>query len=138
MQTTYGIFDDEADRIDRLVHNHVSLAVIRGTRCPACGAALCVASGRAGPGFALRCSGDPMHITKDHAIEGPPPWWQQCYAEPQDTAFYWHTWHGYKENGALFMKISGYLADGVHWSGEMDCPPEHEDFELWQWVIHES
>lgn len=135
----YGIFDNEADHIIAMVYEHATLAAICGASCPACGANMVVSFNNDGSGFTLNCEGDPMHLTKQYDIDNPPPWWRQCYEEPKDTISYWRKWHSYDDNGTLHLKVSGWAAaDFTHWSGEMKCPRDHQDYALWQWILHES
>ncbi|XZE37148.1 hypothetical protein SH501x_002750 [Pirellulaceae bacterium SH501] len=138
MQTTYGIFDDEADYIIAMVRDHAPLDSIVATPCPACGANMVVAFNEDGTGFSLNCKGDPLHITKQQDIDNPPLWWSQCYEEPADTTWYWREWHSYDDDGTLHMKISGWQADDVRWSGELECPRDHCDYNLWRWILNES
>ena len=138
MQTTYGIFDDEADHVIAMVHSHASLDSIAATPCPACGANMVVSFNDDGTGFSLNCKGDPIHITKYQQITNPPPWWQQCYEEPADTTWYWRECYSFDDDGTLHMKTSGWRADDVRWSGELECPRDHRDYDLWQWIINES
>lgn len=138
MQTTYGIFDHEADHIIAMVHSHASLDSIAATPCPACGANMVVGFNEDGTGFSLNCKGDPLHITKYQQIANPPQWWQQCYEEPTDTTWFWREWHSYDDDGTLHMKISGWQADDVRWSGALECPRDHRDYELWRWILNES
>ena len=138
MEITYGIFDDEADHIIAMVHDHLPLDSIVATPCPACGANMVVAFNEDGTAFSLNCKGDPLHITKQQNIDNPPLWWQQCYEKPTDTTWYWREWHSYDDDGTLHMKISGWKADDVRWSGEMECARDHRDYELWRWILNES
>jgi hypothetical protein len=138
MHTTYGIFDDEADHIIAMVYDHVPLDSIVATSCPACGATMSVAFNIDGTGFSLSCKGDPLHITKQQDIDNPPPWWKQCYEEPTDTTWYWREWHSYDGEGTLLMKTSGSQADDVRWSGAFECPRDHRDYDLWQWILNKS
>ena len=89
METAYGIFDNEADHIIAMVHEHAPLDDVVATYCPACGAKMIVAFNSDGTGFSLSCRGEPLHITAQQEIEIPPPWWQQCYEEPTDMTWYW-------------------------------------------------
>ena len=138
MQTTYGIFDNEADHIIAMVRDHAPLDDIVATPCPACGANMVVEFTEDGLGFSLNCKGEPLHLTKYVQIEDPPPWWEQCYEEPTDTTWYWREWHSYDDDGTLRMKISGWKADGVRWSGTFECPRDHADYDLWRWILSES
>jgi hypothetical protein len=36
------------------------------------------------------------------------------------------------------MKISGWQADGIRWSGQLECPTTHTDHRFWRWVLFES
>lgn len=138
MQITYGIFDDEADHIIAMVHDHASLESIIATPCPACGANMEISFNVSGTEFSLNCKGDPLHLTKQQDIDNPPPWWRQCYEEPKDTTWYWRDWHSYDDNGTLHLKVSGWQADGVRWSGALECRPDHPDYALWQWILSKS
>lgn len=138
MQSTYGIFDDEANHIIAMVYEHAALESIIATPCPACAAKMSVEFNEDGTGFELYCQGEPIHLNKFQSINNPPPWWQQCYEEPTDTTWYWRKWHTYDDAGTLHMKISGWQADGVRWSGERECPRDHPDFILWRWILQES
>jgi hypothetical protein len=138
MQSTYGIFDNEADLIFAMVRNHASLDQIVKARCPACDASIAVAFNSDGTGFTLCCSGDPLHMTTQQEIENPPPWWRQCYHERIDTIWYWRDWHSYDLEGTLHIKISGWRADDIRWSGAFECPRNHQDHDLWRWILHES
>lgn len=138
MSYTYGIFDNEADGIIALVHQHAPLEQILAVPCPACGATIDVAFNSDGTGFSLNCNGDPLHMTKHLEIDKPPSWWKTCYEEPTDTTWYWREWHSFDDAGTLHMKISGWQADDVRWSGQLECPTEHSDYQFWQWVLNES
>lgn len=138
MQSTYGIFDNEADVIIAMVRDHATLDSVVETPCPACGARMVVAFNSDGTGFTLCCNGDPMHMTTQQEIDNPPPWWRYCYEEPIDTTWYWRDWHSYDDEGTLHMKISGWRADDVRWSGELECPRNHHDYDLWRWILKES
>ena len=138
MQTTYGIFDDEADHIIAMVHDHAPLDSIIATPCPTCGAKMVVAFNEDGSRFSLNCEGDPLHLTKQQNIDNPPPWWRDCYEEPRNTTWYWRKWHSYDVNATLHMKISGWQVDGVRWSGALECPRDHADYELWRWILTDS
>ncbi len=138
IQSTYGIFDHEADHIIAMVHNHASLDAIVATPFPACGAKMVVTFNSDGTGFSLGCEGAPLHITKYQQIENPPFWWRQCHEVPTDTTWYWREWHSYHEDGKLYMKISGWQANSVRWSGELECPRDHQDYALWHWILNES
>ncbi|MFO0941035.1 MAG: hypothetical protein U0930_09725 [Pirellulales bacterium] len=89
-------------------------------------------------GFSISCKGDPLHVTKHQDIDNPPPWWPQCYEEPRDTTWYWREWHSYDDDGTLHMKISGWQADDVRWSGALECPRDHRDYDFWLWMLNES
>ena len=138
MQSTYGIFDNEAEHIIALVHEHAPLAEIHASPCPACGCKMTVAFNDDGTGFSLNCSGAPLHITTHQDINDPPAWWREGYEEPTDTTWYWSEWHSYDDAGTMHMKISGWQADDVRWSGELECPNDHPDYQLWQWILNES
>jgi hypothetical protein len=63
MQSTYGIFDHEADPVIDLVRRHVPLAEFRKkARCPACGTAMDVTFADDGSVFQLACNGKPLHL----------------------------------------------------------------------------
>ncbi len=51
---------------------------------------------------------------------------------------YWREWHSYDDDGTLHMKISGWRADDVRWSGALECPRDHRDYDFWQWILNES
>ncbi|XZE44085.1 hypothetical protein SH467x_003673 [Pirellulaceae bacterium SH467] len=138
MHSTYGIFDDEADHLIAMVRSHAPLDSILATPCPACGTNMVVSFNDDGTGFELSCRGDPLHMTTYQQIANPPPWWQQCYEQPNDTTCYWREWHSFDDNGTLHMKISGWRADDVRWSGELECPRDHRDYDLWGWILNES
>jgi hypothetical protein len=138
MHSTYGIFDHEADHLIALVHQHVPLAEILSVPCPACGSKISISFTDDGTGFEIICHGAPLHITKYQAIETPPAWWNDCVIEPRDTTWYWRKWRQYDQDGTLRMKISGWTADDVRWSGEFECPVHHPDFEFWRWVFERS
>ncbi len=138
MQFAYGIFDNEADHIIALVRQHAPLETILNSPCPACRSNMTVAFNSDGTGFSLNCNGDPLHVTKHQVIDTPPDWWRECYEQPTDTTWYWREWHSYDEHGTLFMKLSGWKADDVRWSGQLECPPNHRDYNLWQWILNDS
>jgi hypothetical protein len=69
MQTTYGIFENEADCIIAMVHDHAPLDSIIATPCPACGAKIAVVVNEDGSEFSLNCDGAPLHITKHQDID---------------------------------------------------------------------
>jgi len=138
MQHTYGIFDTEADHIIELVRRHAPLAQIRAAGCPACGAAVSVAFAEDGRGFSISCEGKPLHVSAHHEITEPPPWWRECVIEPTDSTWYWREWHSFDASGNLTMKMSGWQADGVRWSGQLECPTTHTDYRFWRWVLFES
>jgi hypothetical protein len=138
MQSTYGVFDEEADHIIALVHQHAPLAEVLNTPCPACGSGMVVSFNDDGTGFSLHCGGDPLHITKHQDVADPPNWWRECYEEPTDTSWYWRKWHSYDDAGTLHLKTSGWRADDVRWSGELECTSEHPDYDLWRWILNES
>lgn len=138
MQSTYGIFDHEADRIIAMVRDHASLDNIVATRCLACSANMAVAFNSYGTGFTLCCNGDPMHMTTQQEIENPPPWWRDCYQEPIDITWYWRDGYSYDDEGTLHLKISGCRADDIRWSGAFECPRSHHDYDLWRWILNES
>jgi hypothetical protein len=138
MQHTYGIFDDEADHIIDLVRRHAPLAQIRGTGCPACGSPMAVEFVECGNGFQIYCEGKPLHISTHRDIADPPPWWLECVIPPTDSTWYWREWHTFNEGGKLTMKISGWRADGVRWSGQLECGPGELDYEFWRWVLFQS
>lgn len=42
----------------------------------------------------------------------------------------WHTWSG----DTLVVKASGW--EGMeHWAGAAEFPPDHNDFDLWSWIV---
>lgn len=138
MSIAYGIFDNEADLIIALVHQHAPIEQIRGVPCPACGSKMDVSFNKDGTEFMVNCDGDPLHFSKDQQIQAPPPWWETCYEEPTDSTWYWREWHSFDEAGTLFMKMSGWQADGVRWSGEMERQVDHPDYAFWLWLLNES
>jgi hypothetical protein len=138
MQHTYGIFDNEADLIIDLVRDHAPLAEIRGTRCPACGSAIAVEFAEGGAGFQVYCAGNPLHISTYQDIAVPPPWWRECVPPPTDSTWYWREWRSFDADGKLTMKVSGCQADGVHWSGQLECAPGDPDHAFWTWVLSQS
>jgi hypothetical protein len=138
MQHTYGIFDDEADHIIDLVRRHAPLAQILGTRCPACGSAMAVDFVDGGTGFQVHCEGKPLHISKYQEIDDPPSWWPTCVIPPTDSTWYWRDWHSFDGDGNLTMKVSGWRADGVRWSGEFKCATSDPDYAFWRWVLLQS
>jgi hypothetical protein len=137
-QHTYGIFDNEADHIINLVRRHVPLAQVRGTHCPACRAPMAVEFAEDGTGFQMHCEGAPLHITKYQDIGDPPSWWPECVIPPYDSTWYWREWHSFGADGKLTMKVSGWQADGVRWSGQLECAPGEPDYAFWRWVLLES
>ena len=138
MQSTYGIFEDEADPIIQKVLDHATLPEIKATPCPACGANILVAFCQDGTGFTLNCDGKPFHTTPFVQTESPPPWWQQCKEQPTNAKWYWREWHSYDDDGTLRIKTSGWQADDTRWSGVTECPMDHPDYGLWRWILHES
>jgi hypothetical protein len=58
--------------------------------------------------------------------------------EPTDSTWYWREWHSFDASGNLTMKISGWQADGIRWSGQLECPATHTDHRFWRWVLFES
>ncbi len=135
---TYGVFDEEADSILDLVRRHAPLAQIRRTGCPVCGSAMSVNFSDDGTGFSIYCDGRPLHMSKYQDIADPPPWWRECVIEPTDSTWYWREWHSFDDEGNLVMKISGWQADGVRWSGQLECATDHPDYAFWKWVLFES
>lgn len=138
MQSTYGIVDNEADHIIAMVQGHAPLDLIVAAPCPVCEADMTVTFNKDGTGFTLICKGDPLHMTTQQDIDNPPPWWQQCCKEPTDMTWYWREWHSFDDKGTLHMKISGWRADDVRWSGALECPRDHRDYDFWRWVLAES
>jgi hypothetical protein len=138
MQHTYGIFDTEANHVIDLVRYHAPLAQIRATGCPACGAAISVAFAADGRGFSISCEGQPLHVSAYQDIAEPPPWWRECVVVPTDATWYWRDWHSFDATGKLTMRVSGWQADGVRWSGQLECAPGHPDYAFWQWVLLQS
>ena len=135
MQRAYGVFDDEADGIIDLVRRHAQLAEIRGAECPVCGAAMTVDFAETGDGFQVFCQGTPLHLSKHQDIANPPPWWRECVVPATDSTWYWRMAHSFDTAGNLAMPVSGYLADGAHWSGRMECPADHPDHAFWRWLL---
>lgn len=138
MHFTYGIFDHEANDLIALVRQHVPLAQILSVPCPACGSKISVSFNDEGTGFEINCHGDPLHMTKYQEIETPPAWWKDCVVEPTDISWYWREWHTYDKDGTLRMKISGWTADDMRWSGELECAVDHSDHAFWKWVLDRS
>ena len=138
MQHTYGIFDSEADHLIELVRRHAPLAQVRAAGCPACGAAISVEFAEDGRGFSTFCEGKPLHISTYQDITQPPPWWRECVVEPTDSTWHWREWHQFDATGNLAMKVSGWTADGVRWSGQLECPTDHPDYAFWRWVLFQS
>jgi hypothetical protein len=138
MQHTFGIFDSEADHLIEMVRQHVPLEQVRAAGCPVCRAAIVVTFAADGAGFTIACEGRPLHMTPYQPIAHPPPWWQECVAEPTDLSWYWRPLHAFDASGNLSMRRSGWRADGVRWSGEFSCPVDHPDYAFWRWVLLES
>lgn len=135
---TYGIFDDEANHIVDEVKRHAALEEILALPCPACGSSISIEFEENGAGFAISCSGKPLHMSAYVPIDSPPPWWRDCVTPAADCTWYWREWHSYDQAGTLHMKISGWTAEGSRWSGELECPIEHPDYPFWKWVLYES
>jgi hypothetical protein len=138
MQQAYGIFDDEADHIIGLVRRRCPLDQVRDTGCPACGAAMAVEFAGDGTWFQVSCEGDPLHISKHQDIVDPPPWWRECVSPTIDVTFYWREAHAFDGDGNLTMYASGCRANGVHWSGQLECSTGDPDYAFWRWVLVES
>jgi hypothetical protein len=138
MSCTYGIFDDEADHIIALVRQHAPLEEILAVPCPACGSKISLSFEEGGTGFTLCCEGDPAHMTKCQDIKDPPSWWRKRFEEPRDTTWYWRACHAFDSSGTLHMAISGWQADGTRWSGQMDRPVDHPEYNFWKWLLSES
>jgi hypothetical protein len=134
----YGIFDDEVDPIIDMVRSHAPLEEIRAGQCPTCGAPIAVEFSELGDGFQIYCKGKPLHLSKWQEITDPPTWWPECVTSARDCTYHWREWHSFDEAGILTMKVSGYRADGCHWSGQLECSPDHVDYEFWCWVLLES
>jgi hypothetical protein len=138
MQHTYGFFDNEADHIIDLVRRHAPLAEILKSKCPACGSAMSVQFAKDGTGFQVSCAGDPLHFSTYQDISDPPPWWQECVVPSTDSTWYWRDWHSFEADGKLMMKVSGWQADGIRWSGQFECAPVDPDYTFWTWVLSQS
>ena len=138
MQSTYGVFDNEANHIISKIRNHAALDEILAIKCPACDSDIQIIFDSDGSGFSVNCTGDPLHITKHQNITNPPIWWPLCFDEPSDIVWHWSEFHNYDDDGNLHMKISGWDAVGTRWSGAMDCKPGDPDYDLWRWILDQS
>jgi len=138
MQHTYGIFETEADHLIELVRRHAPFAQIRAAGCPVCAAAISVTFAADGRGFTTACEGTPLHISTYQDIAEPPSWWRECVVEPTDLTWYWREWHSFDVTGKLTMKVSGWQADDIRWSGQLECAPDDPDYAFWKWVLLQS
>jgi len=91
-----------------------------------------------GKGFLIRCDGTPLHISTHQDIADPPPWWPECVIPPTDSTWYWRECHAFDGDGKLTMMMSGWRADGVRWSGALECAPGDQDYAFWRWVLSQS
>jgi hypothetical protein len=97
-----------------------------------------VAFSDTGKEFQVSCKGNPLHISKYQTIAEPPPWWPECVYPPTNSTWYWREWHSFDADGNLAMKVSGWQADGVRWSGQLECAPNDPDYPFWRWVLFQS
>jgi hypothetical protein len=54
------------------------------------------------------------------------------------STWYWREWHSFDGSGNLTIKVSGWQADGVRWSGQLECATGDPDYAFWRWVLLQS
>jgi hypothetical protein len=138
MQFAYGIYEGEIEGVLAAVRAHRPLSEIEGILCPCCGAGIVVQFSPEGNGFQVNCCGSPPHLSTYQEITTPPPWWKERICETGPITFYWREWSRFTEGGSLEMKVSGYEADGSHWTGALTLEPNQTDYMLWRWIISQG
>ncbi len=135
MQLTYGIYEDEIEPVLAAVRSQRPLAEIEAMPCPCCRARISVSFFPEGDGFQIFCSGEPLHMSTYQKIAEPPAWWKERIVDTGPITFYWRGDSSVANDGRLGMPVSGYDADGNHWSGAMTLRPDQPDYLLWRWII---
>ena len=55
-------------------------------------------------------------------------------SDSHSVCWYWGGWH-YWDGETLVVKASGW--EGMeHWTGAAEYPPDHDDHDLWRWIVN--